>query len=99
VNSVNEFDREPLQGFPNFWHDPFEVYVQEHIKRAWKILTYNEYAYVDDVTVKLYERWPRGSYEDCSYLSHLAGEIHMGTLLNGDVIIRMSDGSLIQIVL
>jgi hypothetical protein len=28
---------------PNFWYDPFEVYVQAHIKRAWYFLTCDEF--------------------------------------------------------
>jgi hypothetical protein len=32
---------------PNFWYDPFELYVLAHIQRARFIMTCNEWAYVD----------------------------------------------------
>jgi hypothetical protein len=32
---------------PNFWYDPFELYVLAHIQRAHFIMTCNEWAYVD----------------------------------------------------
>jgi hypothetical protein len=31
---------------PNFWYDPFELYVLAHIQRAHFIMTCNEWAYV-----------------------------------------------------
>jgi hypothetical protein len=32
---------------PNFWYDPFELYVLAHLQRAHFIMTCNQWAYVD----------------------------------------------------
>jgi hypothetical protein len=45
---------------PNFWYDPFELYVLAHIQRAHFIMTCNEWAYVDSSveTARYFKRSP-----------------------------------------
>jgi hypothetical protein len=79
---------------PNFWYDPFEVYLLEHIKRAVFILTYNEFYYVDQAleTVKTNPIFKT----ECWYVngSLFAGEIQMVTLSNGDIAFKNRNGEI-----
>jgi hypothetical protein len=43
---------------PNFWYDPFELYVLAHIQRAHFIMTCNEWAYVDG-SIETLNKQPR----------------------------------------
>jgi hypothetical protein len=45
---------------PNFWYDPFELYVLAHIQRAHFIMTCNEWDYVDASveSVRYFKRSP-----------------------------------------
>jgi hypothetical protein len=65
---------------PNFWHDPFEVYLLEHLKRAYHILTYDEYYYVDNCMRNI-DKIPSENDRDSLFV----GTINMRTLPNGDV--------------
>lgn len=69
---------------PNFWHDPFEVYLLEHLKRAYHILTYDEYYYVDNCMRNIDKFSSRPYFYDDNP-SCFAGTIDMRTLPNGDV--------------
>jgi hypothetical protein len=79
---------------PNFWYDPFEVYLLEHIKRAVFILTYNEFYYVDQAleTVETNPIFKTKSWDDAGSL--FAGEIQMVTLSNGDVAFKNRNGEI-----
>ena len=47
---------------PNFWYDPFELYVLAHIQRAHFIMTCNEWEAVD-VSVEYLDKQPRYARE------------------------------------
>jgi hypothetical protein len=46
---------------PNFWYDPFELYVLAHIQRAHFIMTCNQWAYVD-ASVEYFDIQPRYTF-------------------------------------
>ena len=50
------FNNIPVK-IPNFWYDPFELYVLAHIQRAHFIMTCNQLAYVD-ASVEFFDKQP-----------------------------------------
>lgn len=77
---IQQLFSRPHKKLPNFWHDPFEVYLLEHLKRAYHILTYDEYYYVDNC-MRIIDKIPFNNDRD----SFFVGTITMRTLPNGDV--------------
>jgi hypothetical protein len=64
---------------PNFWYDPFEVFLLEHFKRAYRILTYDEFLYVDQA-LKVIEKNPDLKNRDpLKNWDHHVGDIYMKT--------------------
>jgi hypothetical protein len=77
---IQQLFSRPHKKLPNFWHDPFEVYLLEHLKRAYHILTYDEYYYVDNCMRNI-DKIPFDNDRDSLFV----GTINMRTLPNGDV--------------
>lgn len=77
---IQQLFSRPHKKLPNFWHDPFEVYLLEHLKRAYHILTYDEYYYVDNC-MRIIDKIPFNNDRDSLFV----GTITMRTLPNGDV--------------
>ena len=78
---IQKLFSKPYKKHPNFWYDPFEVYLLEHFKRAYHILTYDEYYYVDNCMRNI----DKVSKIHLNDISCFAGTITMRTLPNGDV--------------
>jgi len=81
---IQQLFSRPHKKLSNFWHDPFEVYLLEHLKRAYHILTYDEYYYVDNCMRNI-DKFSSRPYFYVDNPSCFAGTIVMRTLPNGDV--------------
>jgi hypothetical protein len=93
------FNNIPVK-IPNFWYDPFELYVLAHIQRAHFIMTCNQWAYVDSAVSHLDGRKivlnssnsPVNSYSCYTFV----GTIHTKTL-NNSVFAKTTSGKIIEI--